>query len=245
MPSAAPNGIAALILPKRSHIAATATRRAPSRYRHKFAGEKQAGWIAYNISSDKETGIGDWTPQEIAAYIGSGHASGRGTADGPMGEAVENSFRYLTPADINAIATYVATVPAVKGERQPALKKDPASPEHGAEVAATVDPRGKQVYAGVCAGCHGWSGLSPVVGYADLIGTRAINDPTATNVVQIVVGGSTGASVHGNLYMPHFGSAYSDTEVAAVANYVTARFGSAPSRLTAADVADLRKEGAK
>jgi mono/diheme cytochrome c family protein len=213
--------------------------------RQKFAGAKQAGWIAYNISRDRETGIGGWKPEEIAQYIGSGHAAGRGTADGPMGEAVEYSLRYLTAADVSAIATYVATVPAVKGDKQPSVKTEPAPPDHKMGVAATVDPRGKEVYEGACAGCHGWSGLSPILGYADLVGARAVNDPTATNVVQIVLSGSSRDSVHGSLYMPDFGSAYSDTEVAAVANYVTARFGSAPSNLTAANVADLRKEASK
>jgi mono/diheme cytochrome c family protein len=77
------------------------------------------------------------------------------------------------------------------------------------------------------------------------VGVRAVNDPTATNLVQIVLGGSPRNGVHGHLYMPDFGSAYSNTEIAAVANYVTARFGSAPSNLTAANIADLRKEAAK
>ncbi len=45
---------------------------------------------------------------------------------------------------------------------------------------------------------------------------------------------------HGQVFMPAFGSAYSDTEIAAVANYVTARFGARPSRITAKDVAKLR-----
>ena len=40
--------------------------------------------------------------------------------------------------------------------------------------------------------------------------------------------------------MPAFGKAYSDTEVAAVANYVTARFGAKGSSLSAADVGKLR-----
>jgi hypothetical protein len=31
--------------------------------------------------------------------------------------------------------------------------------------------------------------------------------------------------------MPAFGSIYSDAEIAAVANYVTGRFGSAPSKI--------------
>jgi len=42
--------------------------------------------------------------------------------------------------------------------------------------------------------------------------------------------------------MPAFGNAYSDAEISAVANYVTARFGSKPSQLTAKDVAELRKQ---
>jgi hypothetical protein len=43
-----------------------------------------------------------------------------------------------------------------------------------------------------------------------------------------------------SMSMPAFGSTYTDTEIAAGANYVTGRFGSAASKLTAKDVADLR-----
>ncbi len=53
--------------------------------------------------------------------------------------------------------------------------------------------------------CHGWSGNSPILDYADLTGSRAVNDPSATNVVQIVVAGSSRNNVHGGLYMPDFG----------------------------------------
>jgi mono/diheme cytochrome c family protein len=41
--------------------------------------------------------------------------------------------------------------------------------------------------------------------------------------------------------MPAFGHAYSDAEIAAVANYVTARFGARPSSVTPKKVAALRK----
>jgi mono/diheme cytochrome c family protein len=41
--------------------------------------------------------------------------------------------------------------------------------------------------------------------------------------------------------MPTFGQAYSDAEIAAVANYVTGRFGSGASRITAADVSKIRQ----
>jgi mono/diheme cytochrome c family protein len=42
--------------------------------------------------------------------------------------------------------------------------------------------------------------------------------------------------------MPAFGSAYSDEEIASLANYVTARFGAQPSALTADNIATLRAE---
>lgn len=213
--------------------------------RKKFAGEKQAGWMAYNISSDKETGIGTWKSEEITHYLSFGHAAGRGTADGPMGEAVEYSLRYLTASDVSALATYVASVPPTRSQHQPAVKQQLAPADHDQGMTAAVDPRGKEMYEGACVSCHGWTGESPILGYADLTGARSVNDPTATNIVQIVLNGSSRGAAHGALYMPDFGSAYSDMEIAAVANYVTARFGSTSSGLTAANVADLRRETAK
>lgn len=45
--------------------------------------------------------------------------------------------------------------------------------------------------------------------------------------------------------MPAFGAAYSDVEIAAVANYVTARFGSAGSKITPREVAALRRQASR
>ncbi len=42
--------------------------------------------------------------------------------------------------------------------------------------------------------------------------------------------------------MPAFGGAYSDAEIAAVANYVTGRFGSEGSEMTQKEVAELRNQ---
>ena len=41
--------------------------------------------------------------------------------------------------------------------------------------------------------------------------------------------------------MPSFGAAYSDEEIASVANYVTARFGAQASAITAKDVEKMRE----
>ena len=73
-------------------------------------------------------------------------------------------------------------------------------------------------------------------------GSAAVNDPSATNVARIVIGGTRRLTPDDALSMPSFGHAYSDDEIAAVANYVTARFGAKGSSLTARDVADLRAQ---
>jgi len=45
--------------------------------------------------------------------------------------------------------------------------------------------------------------------------------------------------------MPAFGNAYTDDEIAAVSNYVTARFGAQGAKLTAKDILSLRKQVAQ
>ena len=93
------------------------------------------------------------------------------------------------------------------------------------------------------AGCHGWSGGSPVSLMATLTGTKAVNDPAATNVARIVLSGTKRHSPDGALSMPAFGNAYTDDEIAAVANHVTARFGAKGLKLTAKDVAAVGPDG--
>ena len=97
------------------------------------------------------------------------------------------------------------------------------------------------MFEGNCVSCHAWTGAGAVVGETQLTGVRAVNDPSAANVVQMILGGA-GRPDSPHPYMPSFGRSYSDAEIAAVANYVTARFGSTPSRVTPADVANLRRQ---
>ena len=98
------------------------------------------------------------------------------------------------------------------------------------------------MFEGGCVSCHGWTGESTVSPLATLTGAAAVNDPSGTNVAQIVLWGTTRLTPDAALSMPTFGHAYSDDEIAAVANYVTARFGTKASSLTAQDVANLRAQ---
>jgi mono/diheme cytochrome c family protein len=210
--------------------------------REKFSGAVQAGWRAYNITSDPKSGIGAWSEADLAHYLAVGHADGRGTAAGPMGEAVDNSLRFLTPGDITAIVAYLRSVSGIATSDLSEPKANAAPSSFAEGVAANVDSRGKAVYAGACAGCHDWTGVSPVIPYATLTGVRSVNDPTATNVVQIILSGAHRHASDTEAAMPAFGSVYSDVEIASLANYVTARFGARPSAVTAQTIAILRAQ---
>jgi mono/diheme cytochrome c family protein len=212
--------------------------------RKKFAGAVAAGWRAYNISSDKTTGIGGWSDDDLVAYLATGHATGHGTASGPMGEAVDRSLSYLVPEDVRAVVAYLRTVPATPSPDLPASPAPPAPPSHK-QGGGAQEARGKILFEGACVSCHGWTGESPLSPFATIAGARAVNDPTAINVAEIVIHGTRRHHPPDAISMPAFGDAYSDIEIAAVANYVTARFGSKPSQLTAQDVANLREQASE
>jgi len=208
--------------------------------RRKFAGAIAAGWHAFNISSDRGSGIGAWSDKDVADYLSTGHASGRGTAAGPMGEAVDESFSLMAPADIKAVVAYLRSVPPVASSEPGTIAPPaPPSPKQGGE---TADILGKRVFEGACVSCHSWTGVSAISPYATIAGARAVNDPNATNVAQIVISGTTRHTPAGIVSMPAFGGIYSDTEIAAVVNYVTKRFGAEESKISAKDVAELRSQ---
>jgi mono/diheme cytochrome c family protein len=211
--------------------------------RRKFGGAVTAGWRAYNISGDRDTGVGGWSDDQVFGYLSQGHAMGHGTATGPMGEAVDNSFSQMTPSDLHALAIYLRGVPGTASHDLPATLAPPA-PESHRQGGQTADARGKRIFEGACASCHSWTGISPITPLATLTGARAVNDPSAMNVAQVVISGAE-RRTSGAVSMPAFGAAYSDAEIAAVANYVTARFGSKPSAITEKDVASLRKQTAQ
>jgi mono/diheme cytochrome c family protein len=208
--------------------------------RHKFAGTVNDGWWAYNITSDARSGIGHWSDTQIIDYLHTGHAEAHGSAAGPMSEVVGASMSALEPTDLHAMVVYLRTVPAIHSQALPAPNFAPATgtPTPG-EVSA--DSTGKHVFEEACASCHGWSGVSLLTRYATLTGARAVNDISGINVVQVVLSGEPGHRSDEQSWMPGFGGTYSDAEIAAVANYVTTRFGATPSHVSLQDVAQLRR----
>jgi mono/diheme cytochrome c family protein len=201
-----------------------------------LAGTTVQGWRAGNLTSDRQSGLDDWSDQQLAGYLLTGHADVRGSASGPMAEAVGNSLQYLTPPDIAALIGYLRVVPPQSGT--PASEINIAVPAMAASTAWAPERQdmqndlGARIFEGACAGCHQWNGQGQQTPYAALIGSQAVNDSAGINLMQVLLSGSDLRSVHRNAFMPGFGNAYTDQELAAVANYVIAHFGGRAGAVT-------------
>jgi mono/diheme cytochrome c family protein len=209
-----------------------------------FAGAEIRGWRAYNITPDREEGVGAWTDAQLASYLSTGHAEGRGAASGPMAEVIVNSTKFLTKPDIDALVAYMRQVTPQKGEGGVRVAASPksmvASTAWAAAPSGAEGGLGAKIFQGACASCHQWNGKGQQTSYAALAGTRAVNDPEGLNLVQVLLEGSDLRSVHRAAWMPKFGDAYTDAELAAVANYVIAHFGGKDGEVTPEKVRERR-----
>lgn len=223
-----------------------------------LSGARVGPWFAPNITSDLKSGIGSWTKEELVAYLSTGRILGKTQAAGSMGEAVEHSFQHLTSSDLDAVATYVKSVPAIH---------DPVDDESrfhaGAafsEVASTrgrggthsdsdAVPNGAELFQGNCASCHAVEGQGSKDGYyPSLFHNSATGAKNATNLVAAILYGVERSTSKGQAFMPGFGghptdaNPLSNRDIAALANYVLVNYGSGKASITEEQVAEGRQE---
>jgi mono/diheme cytochrome c family protein len=77
------------------------------------------GQAAPNITPDKTTGVGDWTEEQLVTYLQTGDRPDGDVAGGLMGENIQGTLaglKDLTRADLQAIAGYLKSIPAVKNK---------------------------------------------------------------------------------------------------------------------------------
>jgi len=209
-----------------------------------LSGAVLEGWKAYNLSPDLNEGLGAWSDGELASYLAAGHADGRGSAAGPMGEVVENSLQYLSPQDISALVSYLRAIPpqksayAVNNTKAPAVAAAARNPE-------MTDPQvelGRHIFADGCSNCHEYDGGGRQTPYASLTGSASVNDRAGANLSEIVLRGAQYRFKGKSVFMPPFGGLYSDAEIAAVADYVIRQFGGKAGGVTPAEVSKRRGE---
>lgn len=221
----------------------------PSRF---LAGASLGTWFAPNITSDPDSGIGNWSEQALVDYLRTGHAPGKAQAGGPMAEAIDNSLRHLTDADLAAVAIYLKTVPAL---RDPADSKpvdawgaayaDLAGIRGKALPKGPDDMSGPQLYDAYCATCHQDRGQGSFDGgLPPLFHNTATGRANTDNLVMAILDGIRWHTDGSGVHMPGFANELSDREIATLGNYLTQHFGNPSARVSVDQVRMLRAGGA-
>lgn len=71
------------------------------------------GELAPNITPDEKTGIGDWSIVDLAWYLETGLKPEGDDTQGLMHEVIEHGYAKLPPADREAIAHYLKSIPRI------------------------------------------------------------------------------------------------------------------------------------
>mgnify|MGYP001433731507 FL=1 len=219
-----------------------------------LAGSQLNGWFAPNITPSSTGGIGDWSEDDLVAYLKTGHAKGRSQAAGPMGEAVEHSTSHLSDADLHALAAFIKQVPAHDDEADHQARDSFGKATLGADLRPGVVHRvddlnvldGPELYDANCAACHGANGGGTADQYVpSLYANSVVGAGRTDNLVMTILEGVNRSTPSGHASMPSFGGhsdvqRLSDDEIARLVNYLTLRFGSGDHHITGAQVGAMR-----
>ncbi|TYL96356.1 c-type cytochrome [Bradyrhizobium rifense] len=223
-----------------------------------LSGAQVGPWYAPNITSDPATGIGSWTREELAAFLRTGRLPGKAQAAGSMGEAVEHSFQHLSAADLDAVATYVKSVPPVQdaasGSRFSAGRmfselsvlrgRNPISSNNDA------NPTGAQLFQGNCASCHSAEGQGSKDGYyPSLFHNSATGEKNPANLIAAILYGVDRTVSGRQAFMPGFGGHPTDSnqlsnrDIAMLGTYVLTHYGAGDTTITEQQVSEARHGG--
>jgi mono/diheme cytochrome c family protein len=224
-----------------------------------LSGAQVGPWYAPNITSDPLSGIGSWTKEDLVTYLRTGHLSGKAQAAGSMAEAVEHSFQHLAAKDLDAIATYIKSVPAVHGPAVDVsrftvgkMASELAALRGRAGIRSDGEsaPSGAELFQGNCTSCHSAEGQGSKDGYyPSLFWNSATGAKNATNLIATILYGVNRTTSAGQAFMPGFGgrtsdaNPLSDRDIVTLGNYVLTRYGSADTTITEQQVAEERRGG--
>ncbi len=197
----------------------------------RFAGAKVDDWWAPNISSNKQTGIGDWTKEELKTFLKTGVDKKKTTVFGPMAEVVHDSLSYMTDDDLDAMATYLL-------DSRPTTQK---AAEAAVAMSAEARRHGGEVYVANCIACHQEKGAGIEGAIPPLAGNPAVTAIEPYNILSAVLHGIPATDKFAA--MPDFASKLDDQDIADLANYVRTSWGNKAEPNVTAHLVKIWREG--
>ena len=203
-------------------------------------------WSTADLSGNNASGLGRWSKAEISTFLETGH-SRLGVAFGSMVTVIENSTQYLRKEDLDAIATYLKSLPSRKSKSsyKPFIAQD-QSDKVNLEIGINQFERpGAGLYSGFCAKCHQLNGKGDLPKYPRLSGNSMVLLENPVSVIrQVLEGGKGPLTKNGPIpkEMPSFAKKLSDREIAEVLTFVRNSWGNTAPPITSRDVSKIRKK---
>ncbi|MFZ6646729.1 c-type cytochrome [Undibacterium sp. TJN25] len=211
-------------------------------------------WYAPSLTSENEIGLGHWQTSRINDLLKNG-ATTTGSVTGPMAEVVSQSLQHLSDADINAMSTYLKSLPQTRTDPadkdiMPGFLKEAFQFITGSGVSQNEQRSneailkvGATVYKNHCMDCHQAGGEGVAQAYPPLAGNHKLMTSSVANPVRMVLAGGFAPVTAGNprpYGMPPFGPKLSDDEIAAVVSYIRNSWGNEAPMVSPSDVNKYR-----
>ena len=192
------------------------------------------GWSAPDITNNARLGLGGWSNDDLVSYLKSGH--NRVTAaTGPTGEVVTLSTAHMSDPDLNAIATYLKSLPGKTSAGTPLPANDPAMIV------------GSAIYRDQCSACHGLDGKGVAELFPSIADSSMVRSDDPTTSIRIVLRGARSVGTNAQPTasgMPSYGWQLNDGEVAAVLTYIRDSWGGKADPVASEQVSKVRADTA-
>jgi mono/diheme cytochrome c family protein len=188
-------------------------------------------WVAPDLTDNDRTGLGSWSIDDIAEYLGNGRNRHAG-AGGAMADVITYSTSLLIDGDRRAMAVYLKSLAASPNVGD--IRPDPGAMRRGAAI-----------YSDACASCHLEDGVGQPR-YFPPLGPNAMlqqADPIGLEHL-ILAGGRIGTSPSrpSPLTMPSFAWKLTDDEVADVSTFIRNSWDNHAAPVSGADVRTARSK---
>ncbi|WEE00276.1 cytochrome c [Taylorella equigenitalis] len=196
------------------------------------------GWRTKSLRGEGN-GLGDWTVEQIQSFFKTGRTDNN-FAFGAMSDVVQHSLQYLTDKDLNAMATYLKSLPPTKGRTTERPKKIDKTTEN--LLAGTDRSRGGLLYMEFCMTCHRPDGNGVKRIFPALNNNTAVVAHNPESVVQLMLEGSHSAHTPHDIMsfaMPKF-DYLSDADIAILVNYIRNSWTNSAPQTSREKVSEMR-----
>jgi mono/diheme cytochrome c family protein len=195
-----------------------------------FRGAALQGWFASDITGNPDLGLGNWSVEDIAKYLKTGHNK-FSAATGSMAEVVQDSTSGMSVEDLRAIGVYLKTVAYDQENHTPIAADD-------SRMSA-----GKAIYADSCSACHAMNGEGVANLFPSLAQSSNVRSEDPTSLIRVVLRGARSIATQEEPTapgMPSYAWKLNDRQIADVLTYIRNSWGAAAPAVTEDQVRDSR-----